>query len=1161
MANGGLDGRLGDDVAGHPVIGGHGLDEGVRISNGELDDQCAAGQRAGLEVESDATGGGEVSNGELEEDLRAGSGSGSGSGAGLEVGSDEQGGDGVWDMRDVVVVVPVARAGRRLLELLVQKSEERGGCKGNMPRSIAATNGELNGRLSDVARHPLTAGQGLDEGVSVSNGELDDECAVSQGSGLEDEDDGTGGGGGGLFPPRIVTVGQLPELFYEPKAGVADGLRSRLVRLSVLQEKGQRFVEVLKGRGGEVKDGDEMRIGGADWGVVQQLEKLSVDLAGGLLRVEQVLERCDELGIDLGGEGAAARWQAAGILEEMYHERLAEVGLVDRQRERLELIAACGSAYQGDLVLVGIADQNQMLNTMLHQVSADENREGRLSALVHCDEAHAEGFDEVGGLVSHYWADQEVVIGDEMLRFVERENETGGEVVRLLAEVGQSLKSNGKLDSGSSDIEEHPVTSGHGLEENVYVSNGGLDEKCAASQGPGLGDVDDATGGGGGLGFDAVTVGLCDEGMAGEVERAMGLAGVKGRYAGGKAMMWSGPVVLLGMLGRYADGKRWEDFAAVMRHVDMEIYVQGLDGDHESNQELGEVSRERMNGVLDGHLWRLDRYAMRCVPMSVEEVVREHGDEGGMVGVLKGILEGLLPGDVGGKQGVGEWAVEIGKMMGRVYEGRELKRYDRVDEPMYQCLKGLGGVLREMVGLGEDWEGMGEVSFSEAVVLVLGELKEAGVSPLGGERAVELMGVLDLQMDDARGLVLCGFNEGRLPASRNADAFLPDGLRKGLGLMDNGRRYARDVMLVNALIRSREVVRFVSARKSREGDPLMPSRLMLACGDEGIVRRVMGFYEEGKKRGDEVGLLKAGKTAHDFLIAKPWDGKTVEKMRVTGFRDYLACPYRFYLKHVEGLERMDDEVVELDGAGFGLLGHQVLELFGREVGIRDSANAVEVMGYLSDRLDEVVKAWYGKRMRATLRVQVAQLRERLNWFAGEQAKRVMQGWRICGDWVEWKHEMKVDVDGEAMRIVGKIDRIDVHETHGLCLIDYKTGDGGRKPEETHRRGGEWVDLQLPLYMDLVRDARLSGLEKGLSVGYMNLPRKLEETGFKAAVWDEQMLASARDVRDEVIRKVRGQVFWPPAERQGVRYEDGFERLCGDKVFDREELIERSWEVK
>jgi RecB family exonuclease len=50
-------------------------------------------------------------------------------------------------------------------------------------------------------------------------------------------------------------------------------------------------------------------------------------------------------------------------------------------------------------------------------------------------------------------------------------------------------------------------------------------------------------------------------------------------------------------------------------------------------------------------------------------------------------------------------------------------------------------------------------------------------------------------------------------------------------------------------------------------------------------------------------------------------------MRVTEFRDYLACPYRYYLRHYLQLQTVETTAEELDPATFGTLLHEVLGAF------------------------------------------------------------------------------------------------------------------------------------------------------------------------------------------------------------------------------------------
>jgi ATP-dependent helicase/nuclease subunit B len=108
--------------------------------------------------------------------------------------------------------------------------------------------------------------------------------------------------------------------------------------------------------------------------------------------------------------------------------------------------------------------------------------------------------------------------------------------------------------------------------------------------------------------------------------------------------------------------------------------------------------------------------------------------------------------------------------------------------------------------------------------------------------AVELAGWLELPLDDAPALIVCGLNEGYVPSSVNADLFLPDALRSRLGLQDNLRRYARDAYALSVLTATRERLELIVARRNLDGDPLIPSRLLFASDLETIAERALRFF-------------------------------------------------------------------------------------------------------------------------------------------------------------------------------------------------------------------------------------------------------------------------------------------------------------------------------
>jgi len=273
-------------------------------------------------------------------------------------------------------------------------------------------------------------------------------------------------------------------------------------------------------------------------------------------------------------------------------------------------------------------------------------------------------------------------------------------------------------------------------------------------------------------------------------------------------------------------------------------------------------------------------------------------------------------------------------------------------------------------------------------------------------------------------------------------------------------------------------------------------------------------------------------------------------MRVTEFKDYLGCPYRYYLRHRLKLAPLADSADELDGAAFGTLGHQVLGEFGKSP-LAASTDADQIERYLSDELDRQVRQCFGAAPLAAIRVQVEQLRLRLRGFARWQAAWAAQGWQIqCVEASPQEGRAKLLVDGQPMFLRGRIDRIDLLPATGQWIIcDYKTSDTATSPEKAHRRGGEWIDLQLPLYRHLIAGLDIEGLsgETLPQLAYILLPKDAGRIDIAVAEWSAEDLRSADETAADVIRKVRAERFWPPAPTP-PDFSADFAPLCQDGQF-------------
>ena len=639
-------------------------------------------------------------------------------------------------------------------------------------------------------------------------------------------------------------------------------------------------------------------------------------------------------------------------------------------------------------------------------------------------------------------------------------------------------------------------------------------------------------------GPDQITIGVGDPALIEPLERAAVWAGLSVHAAAGIAVHRTPPVRLLGALGSFLGGslgvRRFGDLATLVRHPDLERWlarVRPAGPDVDIASLLDRYYAEHLHERLDGE-WR-GSAAKHAQPKALLET-----------------LQRLMAPLTGTPRPLGEWSAPLLGVLEEVYG--DLETTDT--RPSVQTTVGACLWLRDLLTMQRNASPRLQPTTDAATAIRLVLWQAAGETVALEPRTdeIELLGWLELHLDPAPILILTGCNDGRIPESLTADLFLPDSLRRALGLMDNARRYARDAYLMEAITQSRVRLRVIMGRSGVAGDPLLPSRLLLACDDETILRRLKRICRQPREgtRAFPIGAPACSAKARIGVPALGDGCAPPESMTVTDFRRYLECPYRYALQRLLGLEALADDAVELGAGQFGTLAHEALKTLG-DPAIRDAVEPEAIQAWLDEALRTAARKRYGRNPMPAVRLQLASLGQRLAGLARLQARLRAGGWSIVSTELELAGETVLQIPGqEPMPVRGTIDRVDRHqETGDWRIIDYKTSERGRGPTEVHHGRttlpppgeAQWLDLQLPLYHHFAPRLGITGT---VELAYIVLPKTSAD--ILPARWTSGHLQAALQVARGVVRDIRAGRF--DLNLSHRRMFDPFQRICQTLAF-------------
>lgn len=311
---------------------------------------------------------------------------------------------------------------------------------------------------------------------------------------------------------------------------------------------------------------------------------------------------------------------------------------------------------------------------------------------------------------------------------------------------------------------------------------------------------------------------------------------------------------------------------------------------------------------------------------------------------------------------------------------------------------------------------------------------------------VKVTGFYEARGLEPRFLYMAGLKDGDMPSRQEMDLYLPDGVRKRLGLIDMQRHLLLQEYIFNRLAAASGAIRF--SHPVMEGDKFfLPSPFL--SGWEEKTERLFGVFSK-----EEEMLRRGGAPFSSYIGEIKGLRRFDATLNVTHIDSYRACPRRFFLEKLLDLKPPKIKEYEVEPETIGIIAHEIMQkiipLARGETGAFVEGAVPLIEETLRGRpLEPYFKALIMEsfiRMLPAIHALEGEIREA--GYSLLEAERKIEGEPLKG-----------------IKLKGKMDRIDVKEDGSCEVIDYKTGAADLSGVAIIERG---ESLQLPLYAALLK---------------------------------------------------------------------------------------------
>lgn len=194
--------------------------------------------------------------------------------------------------------------------------------------------------------------------------------------------------------------------------------------------------------------------------------------------------------------------------------------------------------------------------------------------------------------------------------------------------------------------------------------------------------------------------------------------------------------------------------------------------------------------------------------------------------------------------------------------------------------------------------------------------------PLQG---LQVMGVLETRALDFDNVIILSMNDGVFPRKQYARTMIPNNLRKGYSLPDfESQEWTYSYAFFRLIARAKNVAIFYDARADGKGKG-EPSRYL---------RQMKYLMPELNIRQRQMAVGSTAVAKNVFEVAKTpavlaelsrfREGGDL-RMSAAALKQYMSCPFSFYLQYVRSMRGSDDMVEYLTSANYGTVVHNTIE--------------------------------------------------------------------------------------------------------------------------------------------------------------------------------------------------------------------------------------------